>query len=240
MIGIVIPAHNEEALLGDSLAAVLAAARHPDLGGEPVEIVVVLDACTDASAEIASAYGVSCLAVEVRNVGRARRRGAEWLLARGARWLAFTDADSVVAADWLPCQLKLKADAVCGSVTVRDWGAHSAEVRARFDAGYRDRDGHRHVHGTNFGVSRAAYLAVGGFAPLAVGEDVALAAALERAGFAIAWSAAPRVATSARLVARARGGFGDFIDGLYRVGASAVDTSAQALGSAAAQAETAE
>jgi len=72
MLGIVIPAHNEALLIGASVDAVMAAARHPDLRGEPVE-VVVLDACSDATGVIAARAG--------------------------ARWLAFTDADTVVS----PC-----------------------------------------------------------------------------------------------------------------------------------------
>ena len=49
---------------------------------------------------------------------------------------------------------------------------------------------------------------VGGFAPLASSEDVALVQALEDVGASIAWSAAPRVVTSARRQFRAPGGFG--------------------------------
>ena len=58
MIGILIPVHNEEALLAECLDAALVAASHPDLHGEAVQILVVLDSCSDASAVIASAYPV--------------------------------------------------------------------------------------------------------------------------------------------------------------------------------------
>ena len=47
MLGIVIPAHNEALLIGASVGAVMAAARQPDLRGEAVEVVVVLDASRD-------------------------------------------------------------------------------------------------------------------------------------------------------------------------------------------------
>ncbi|RYY84013.1 MAG: glycosyltransferase family 2 protein, partial [Comamonadaceae bacterium] len=69
--------------------------------------------------------------------------------------------------------------------------------------------GHRHVHGANLGVSATAYRRAGGFPALACSEDVALVEALKAMGANIAWSAAPRVSTSARANARARGGFGD-------------------------------
>ena len=55
---------------------------------------------------------------------------------------------------------------------------------------------------------RRPYLRAGGFQPLESSEDVALVEALEFSGARIAWSAAPRVATSARREFRAPGGFG--------------------------------
>lgn len=212
MIGIVIPAHNEEDMLGRTLEAAMRASIHPDLQGESVRTVVVLDACSDGSAAIAHAWPVDVLVIEARNVGQARARGAEHLLALGARWLAFTDADTIVSPNWLAAQLSLGADAVCGSVGVADWsphGAHAGALQKRFATHYRDADGHRHVHGANLGVSSEAYRRAGGFLALACSEDVALVDALEACGASIAWSALPRVNTSARIDARARGGFGD-------------------------------
>ena len=52
MIGVVIPVHNEEKLLAHCLDAVRRAAMDPLLDAEPVELVVVLDACADRSAAI--------------------------------------------------------------------------------------------------------------------------------------------------------------------------------------------
>jgi glycosyltransferase involved in cell wall biosynthesis len=209
MIGIVIPAHNEEAWLGRCLASILDAARDPALAGETVRTVVVLDDCTDGSCEIATCCGVETLTLQAHNVGIARGAGAQRLLDAGARWLAFTDADSRVAPNWLTAQLSLGADAVCGSICVDDWSAHPQHVREYFRQTYVDADGHRHVHGANLGVSARAYRRAGGFAPLACSEDVALVEQLQASGARIAWSAAPRVVTSARHASRARGGFGD-------------------------------
>lgn len=221
MIGIVIPAHNEERCLAACLASVHLAARHPDLRAESVCVAVVLDHCSDGTRAIAqhhlealqgAGYSVECIEVDARNVGAARAAGADRLLAHGARWLAFTDADTRVAPDWLVAQLNLNADVVCGTVAVDDWSAHADDAALlcrHFDDHYNDMDGHRHIHGANLGVSAAAYRCAGGFAPLACSEDVALVAALERCGARFAWSAAPRVTTSARRDARARGGFGD-------------------------------
>lgn len=209
MIGVVIPAHNEERLLADCLAAVLEASAHAGLAREPVRTVVVLDGCSDFSGAIARGFGVETLDVQVRNVGIARAAGASFLLDEGARWLAFTDADSRVAPGWLVAQLSLGVDAVCGSITVDDWSGHPPCVRDYFHHHYVDADGHRHVHGANLGVSAEAYLRAGGFPPLKCSEDVALVDQLIATGARIAWSAAPRVVTSARSESHARGGFGD-------------------------------
>lgn len=209
MIGIVIPAHNEEELLADCLQAARIAAAHPELRGEMVRIVVALDCCTDGSASIAGRFSKHLLTLNERNVGKARAAGAAALLQHGVRWLAFTDADSRVAPDWLVAQLALGAEAVCGPVTVDDWSAHDQRTRDAFYRAYVDADGHRHIHGANLGVSSVAYCRAGGFPPLTCSEDVALVGLLVATGTRIAWSAAPRVVTSARIASRVRGGFGD-------------------------------
>jgi len=226
MIGVAIPAHDEEACLGACLQALLQAVRHPALAAEEVRVCVVLDACSDGSAAVVARHGplfaaagcvLECVEIAARRVGAARALAASRLLSHGARWLAFTDADTRVAPGWLAAQLAQDADVVCGSVAVDDWSPHAdmaAALRERFIRDYQDRDGHRHIHGANLGVSAAAYLAAGGFAPVDCHEDVLLVRALENIGARFAWSAQPRVFTSARVDARARGGFGDTLRAL--------------------------
>ncbi len=215
MIGILIPVHNEEALLGDCLKAALIAANHPGLMGEPVQILVMLDSCSDASAAIAEHFPVQRLDIQARNVGQVRGVGARHLLNQGARWISCTDADSRVAPDWLVAQLALEADAVCGTVTVDAWSeGFDPAAQIRYHQAYQARDGHRHIHGANLGVSAGAYVRAGGFEPLACHEDVQLVRSLERCGASIAWSHTPQVITSARLQARAQGGFGDYLKSL--------------------------
>ncbi|MEB0046814.1 MULTISPECIES: glycosyltransferase [unclassified Pseudomonas] len=215
MIGIVIPAHNEEALLDDCLRAALCAAQHEQLEGETVEVLVVLDSCTDRSSQIVNRYPVHSLTIDARNVGQARAAGARFLLDRGARWISCSDADSRVASDWLVAQLALGADAVCGTVTVEAWHETFDEsAQIRYHQSYQAREGHRHIHGANLGISAEAYQRAGGFEPLACDEDVQLVRQLERCGANIAWSHRPQVHTSARLDSRARGGFGDYLRGL--------------------------
>jgi len=212
MIGIVVPAHNEEGCIRACLRALSDAARHPDLAGEAVEIVVVLDECSDATGVHAQAGGAMTVSIRARNVGMARAVGAQALLERGARWLAFTDADTVVSSSWLVDQLSLRCDAVCGTVGVADWTPHGENARflaEHFRQTYTDDEDHAHVHGANLGVSAAAYRRTGGFKYLACSEDVALVNALIASGARVAWSAKPRVVTSARKDARAVGGFAD-------------------------------
>ncbi len=211
MIGVVVPAHQEERLLPACLASLAEAARHVR---EPVRVLVVLDACTDGTAAVAAAAGVASLSVRARCVGVARAAGAAALLAQGARWLASTDADTVVDPRWLAHQVACGAEAVCGVVEVEDWSPHPDGVRRAFAAAYVDRDGHRHVHGANLGVSAAAYLAVGGWPPLPTGEDRALVESLLATGVGVRWSGGMRVTTSARRDPRAVGGFGDHLRGL--------------------------
>ncbi|MGE8640103.1 MAG: glycosyltransferase [Achromobacter sp.] len=210
MIGICIPAHNEERMIGACLRAATRAARHPLLAAERVEIVVVLDRCRDRTEQLSAAWRVRCLRVEAGNVGVARALGAQHLLDAGARWLAFTDADTRVSARWLVDQLSLGAEVVCGTVGVSGWaqhGAHARQARRRFATHYQDRDGHRHVHGANLGIEAHAYRHIGGFAALACSEDQALVDRLEQGGARIAWTALPRVTTSARPYSRVEGGF---------------------------------
>jgi glycosyltransferase involved in cell wall biosynthesis len=208
LIAAIVPAHNEEALIGDCVRALIDASHCPALLGEPVMVLVVLDACTDDTEAMARRAGADTVSINARNVGAARALGAQWAIARQARWLAFTDADTLVAPSWISAQLSQASDAVCGTVAVRDWGSYGERMRRHYDATYTDADGHSHIHGANLGVSSQAYLAAGGFPSLTSSEDVALVAALKRIGATVAWSASPRVFTSARRAFKAPLGFG--------------------------------
>ncbi len=221
MIGVVVPAHNEENFVKACLASILEASIDPYLAQEPVMVVVVLDCCTDHTQIIAEAMGAHTLQVSARNVGFARAVGAQAALDAGARWLAFTDGDSEVAPNWLSAQLAHHAqgaDAVCGTIAVANWADYGEKMRLHFGATYFDRDGHRHIHGANLGVSATAYQRAGGFEALDTKEDVALVESLEKLGARIAWSATPRVVTSARPDFRAPGGFGATLQRIHREG----------------------
>ncbi|MFJ6213273.1 glycosyltransferase [Streptomyces sp. NPDC092296] len=226
-VAVVVPAHDEERLLGGCLESVRRAAAHPRLRGLPVTTVVAADSCRDATAEVARGHGATVLEVAARRVGAARSLATGHVLARltgpgGALraaevWLAHTDADSRVPADWLAHQLDLAEagfHAVVGLVEVADWSEHPAGVAERFHRryhGYPGEQPHPHVHGANLAVRADAYTAAGGFPPLAVGEDHALVAALEAAGRRIHRTETHPVRTSARRTPRAPHGFGDLL-----------------------------
>lgn len=216
-VGIVVPAHDEQAMLPACLASLRVAARHPALRGVEVHLVPVLDACSDDSGEVAP----GAVEVRARNVGVARAAGFAAVLAREAGrpddqlWLATTDADSTVPPDWLAEQLRLAArgaEVVAGTVVVQDWSQQPAPVRARFARSYGTPQlGHRHVHGANLGLSAAAYVDAGGVPPLALAEDQALVDALRvRARRLVATGRIP-VETSGRRESRTVGGFADHL-----------------------------
>ena len=209
LIAVIVPAHNEEDQILACLESVAIAARCQHLKTERVVTFVVLDDCTDSTCIVTQGLGVTTISMRSNNVGAARALGAQFALGAGARWLAFTDADTQVAPDWLSAQLAQSADAVCGTVAVKDWGSYGQKMRKHYANTYNDRDGHHHIHGANLGVSAQAYVMAGGFQALESSEDVALVNALKASGALISWSAAPRVWTSSRRNFRAPGGFGE-------------------------------
>lgn len=214
MIAVLVPAHDEETLIGDCMVSIRRAAAAYERCGESVCVVVALDRCSDRTGEIARAHGAATVCLDAANVGRARAVAADHAIALGARWLATTDADTVVPTDWLTAQLASGADAYCGVVAVRDWGDYAPGVARTFDRLQQSHDGHPHVHGANMGVRVDAYQRCGGFRPMRCNEDVALIDALLASGARVARRGDPRVYTSARRHARAAGGFSDYLKAL--------------------------
>lgn len=212
-----VPAHDEEQLLPACLDALREAARHAPL---PVDVLVVLDSCRDGTARVAAGAGVDTVAVEARNVGRARAAGVSRIGVGSTTWLACTDADTRVTPDWFAQQIRLAgtgADVVTGVVLVDDWtGWPDTTVSSFRDAYRRDVRGgqHGHVHGANLGLSGSAYRRAGGFRPVPVAEDQALVRAAVDAGLRVVRSTEVRVVTSARRHARAPEGFSAYLRAL--------------------------
>lgn len=218
-VGVIIPANNEQEWLAACVRSVLAAAAAVAHRAR-VHVVVVADNCTDETAPLARALLASGDGAVLHrtdgNVGMARAVGyrhALTLLGEEGTWLATTDADSRVPANWLGRQLDLAASGwhgVAGRVRVRDWHLRSPTVRAAFERLQRSRgvgDGHAHVHGANLGCSARAYVASAGAPPTPTAEDRALWTALAATGLPLIASGRVVVETSARISGRTAGGF---------------------------------
>lgn len=228
----IVPAHDEAAEIEDCLVRLHAAADRArrTLAGLEVRIIAVADDCTDDTLEIIERFAaghpsVIPLTVPFSNVGRARDAGARFALcasagrgtdARARTWLAFTDADSRVPEHWVTAHLahaEAGADCVVGTVEPRPETASEALIRA-WRAAHRLDEGHAHVFGANLGVRGSVFDHIGGVPGRAVGEDLALVAAVEAAGGEVHRTDDCRVATSARLRGRCHGGFSTYLQGL--------------------------
>jgi glycosyltransferase involved in cell wall biosynthesis len=95
-ISIVVPAFNEERLLGHSLAQIKLAANAFTERGWEIELIVCDNNSTDQTAEIARAAGAIVVFEPVNQIARARNCGAA---AATGDWLVFVDADSCPRAE---------------------------------------------------------------------------------------------------------------------------------------------
>lgn len=223
---VVVPAHDEEARIGACIAA-LGAQR--GVARDAYEVILVLDACTDATADRAAQAAadspglrLGMVAVEAHGSGPARRIGMELAARRLARagrdrgLIASTDADTVADPDWLRHQLDLVsagAEAVGGLIEVDAEGVppgalarRDARLAGRAEATGDPRAPHPFFSGASLGLTVAAHRRVGGVPERVALEDQALEGALADAGIPIVRSRAVRVRTSGRTRGRVRHG----------------------------------
>lgn len=90
-ISIIIPAFNEERLLGQTLCEVRASLKSFTCLGWATELIVCDNNSTDRTAEIARDAGATVVFEPVNQIARARNSGAA---AATGEWLLFIDADS--------------------------------------------------------------------------------------------------------------------------------------------------
>jgi glycosyltransferase involved in cell wall biosynthesis len=90
-ISVIVPAYNEEKLLGATLRSIQAAREAFDALGWESETVVCDNNSTDRTAELARAAGARVVFEPVNQIGRARNAGAG---AATGEWFIFVDADS--------------------------------------------------------------------------------------------------------------------------------------------------
>jgi glycosyltransferase involved in cell wall biosynthesis len=117
-ISIVIPAFNEERLLGASLKQIKAAAGAFTQRGWEVELIVCDNNSTDRTAEIAYAAGADVVFEPINQIARARNSGAA---AATGDWLIFVDADSHPSAELFAdvADQILSGRCLAGGATVR-------------------------------------------------------------------------------------------------------------------------
>ena len=95
MISFIVPVHNEQVCLGRALEAIHESASAV---GQPYEMIVVDDASTDSTAEIARKYNATVLSVSHRQIAATRNSGGR--AAHGDR-LFFVDADTFISPQLL-------------------------------------------------------------------------------------------------------------------------------------------
>ena len=184
-ISLVIPAHNEEAFIGDCLDSAIQQSQ-----GRFHEIVVVDNVSTDRTAEVARArLGVRVVREDQKGITHARQRGLEETT---GDFVAYIDADTRLPAQWFDVAeraFKENPKAVSLSGPARYWDGTilqrvvmgcfwwiSAPLTYRI-VGYM-------VFGANFIAKRDALLAIGGFDRSIefYGEDTDIARRLSKVG----------------------------------------------------------
>jgi glycosyltransferase involved in cell wall biosynthesis len=109
-ISFVVPAFNEEKLLGNCLQSIGAAVRTNARSGFSSEIIVADNNSTDATPSIAKDAGAIVVFEPINQISRARNTGAS--VATGD-WLVFVDADSLLSAPLLADLLVLIDENSC-------------------------------------------------------------------------------------------------------------------------------
>ena len=202
-ISVVIPAHNEEAYLPQCLEAVLAQSL------PPFEVIVVDNASTDRTREVAEAFGVRVVYCAKKGVAHARQAG---LLAARGEWVAMTDADSLPTPTWLQALAERAPGAVALYGPLRFYGVSPWEA-ALSEWGYRAflrlmaLLGRPNLAGANMMVLKEAALKAGGVPEVEAREDVLLGWKLKDLGL-VRYVPEALVLTSAR---RLKGGWGRFL-----------------------------
>jgi glycosyltransferase involved in cell wall biosynthesis len=174
----IVPAYNEERLLGPTLRAIR---QVGNALAEPVEVIVVDDASVDRTAEIARSHGARVVSVCFRHIAATRNAGAKE--AQG-EWLVFVDADTIVTEALLrQAMAALRSGAVGGGCAVRFDGQIPRYGRVMAAIA---RPVFRMIglaSGCFVFCTRAAFQAAGGFdETLFAAEELALSRALRRQG----------------------------------------------------------
>jgi glucosyl-3-phosphoglycerate synthase len=231
-VSVVVPARNEEALVCSCLEAL---AEQEGVSPEDYEVLLVLDLCTDETearareiADTHPGFELHLLDGPGKGSGHARRMGMELAsarllgLGRPKGLIASTDADTVVAPDWLTAQLRAVsrgAMAIGGRIELAEDSSlpesifrwHTKRGRRRHETllSEPERLGkaeHWQFSGASLALTAKIYREIGGLEPRVALEDEHLEHVLRRHGVPIERLLSVRVTTSARLKGRAKQG----------------------------------
>jgi len=198
-ISVVVPAYNEEHLLGLCLESL----RHQDHKGA-YEIIVVDNNSTDKTSEVAKKYNAIIIKEKRKGVAFARKTGFE---KSQGKIIASTDADTIVPRDWLSkIHNAFRNDdniaAVTGPIDFFGETKRRLTILNVFSPITRFIglifSGRPYFYGANFAIKKEIYNRIGGFdTRLAVGEDMDLGIHVREFG-EVKYLGNLRVRTSAR------------------------------------------
>ncbi|HLW67692.1 MAG TPA: glycosyltransferase [Gemmataceae bacterium] len=178
MLSFIVPAYNEQILIGGTLSALHAAARALR---EPYEIIVADDASTDETAAIARAHGAQVVSVNHRHIAATRNAGARQ--ARG-EFLFFVDADTLVPAAAVgEAMHAMRRGAVGGGHVFRFDGRLPLWTRILYPLAVPLMRRVKRVGGSSLFCTHESFRAVEGFdETYYAAEELAFIAALKRRG----------------------------------------------------------
>lgn len=178
MLSFIVPAYNEEHLLGATLAALHAAGRALD---EPYELVVVDDESTDRTALIAQDHGAVLVRVAHRQIAATRNSGAR---AASGESFIFVDADTIVSEAVVRAAVEaLRDGAVGGGAGVEMDGVVPLYAKLLMPLLVRSFRAAGLAAGCFLFCTRNAFLAAGGFDETFFGaEELVMSQALKRQG----------------------------------------------------------
>jgi len=178
VLSFIVPAYNEERLLGQTLESIHSAAR--DIG-EPYEVIVADDGSTDQTALVAQSHGAFVVKVNHRKISATRNSGAK--VATGD-FFFFVDADTVVDTEVVQTALKtMRGGAVGGGAAFKFDGVTPWYARLMLPIIMLLFRWTGIATGCFLFCTKTAFLAVGGFDEAYFGaEEIVLSKALRRHG----------------------------------------------------------
>jgi glycosyltransferase involved in cell wall biosynthesis len=178
-ISIVVPAFNEERLLGESLAKIKSASGAFTQRGWGVELIVCDNNSTDRTAEIARSAGATVVFEPVNQISRARNSGAA---AASGEWFIFVDADSHPSEELLTDVAKqiISDRCLAGGATIRLDERHLVAELITWNWNCASRV-FRLLAGSFIFCEAAAFRQIGGFSDeLFVAEELELSQRLKK------------------------------------------------------------